>query len=292
MIFWSKRIFLLTILLFHLSAQLCHATDVLVIADTKLKPVVDIVSGLSKTLKSPVKTYSPSRVKGSLEAIASEEHAKVVVALGREAIAEALRLPPSILVIYDMVVVPPVTNRPNTTGFYMATPAREYADFISSHLRGLDQVAVLGSADQLSLLAPGDSSLLTNYSVRNSFDLVNTLNQLNGANAILLLPDVTVLTTTAMEEAYLHSFRKRIPLLGISEKNVKEGALFALVVDPVHVGRLIGEYATRALKGANVGQIPPSPPKKYDLFVNLDTARKMGIQLPDDMLRGAKRTFP
>lgn len=293
MIFWSKRIFLLTILLFHLSAYLCHATDVLIIADTKLKPVVDIVSGISKTLKSPVKTYSPSQVKGSLEAVASEEHAKVVVALGREAIAEALRLSPSILVIYDMVVVPPVTNRPNTTGFYMATPAREYAEFINSHLRGLDQVAVLGSADQLSLLsARVDSSLLTNYSVRNSFDFVNTLHQLSGANAILLLPDVTLLTATAMEEAYLHSFRKRIPLLGISEKNVKEGALFALVVDPVHVGRLIGEYATRALKGANIGQIPPSPPKKFDLFVNLDTARKMGIRLPDDLLRGAKRTFP
>ena len=289
---FSRRIFLLATVLFHLSACLCHATDVLVVADAKLKPVVEIISGIGKTLKTPLKTYSPSQVKGSLEELASKEHAKIVVALGREAIAEALRLPPSVLVIYGLVVIPPAINRPNTTGFYMATPVREYAELVGSHLRGLTRIAVLGSRDQLTLLAPGDSALLTNYSVRSSFDFVSTLKQLNGADAILLLPDATVLTATAMEEAYLLSFRKNIPLLGISEKSVKEGALCALVVDPVHVGRVIGEYATRALKGGNVGQLPPSPPRKFDLFVNLDTARKMGIRLPEEMLRSAKRTFP
>jgi ABC transporter substrate binding protein len=289
---FSRRIYFLATIFFHLSACLCHATDVLVVADTKLKPAVEIVSGIGKTLKTPLKIYSPDQVKDALEAVAAKERAKVVVALGREAIAEALRLPPSILVIYGLVVIPPVVERPNTTGFYMATPAREYAELIGSQLRDLNRVAVLGSRDQLGLLARGDSALLTNYSVKSSFDFVSTLKQLNGADAILLLPDVTVLTATAMEEAYLLSFRKNIPLLGISEKNVKDGALCALVVDPVHVGKLIGEYATRALKGANIGQLPASPPRKFDLFVNLDTARKMGIRLPDDLLRNAKRTFP
>jgi len=288
-----QRTFLLVMVLCHLSASLCHATDVLVVGDQRLKPVVEIVSGIGKTLKSPLKIYAPSRVKGWLEAVVSEEHAKIVVVLGRDAIEQALQLPPSVLVIYGLVVMPPVINRPNTTGFYMATPAREYAEFIGSHFRGdFARVAVLGSRDQLNLLARGDSALLANYSVRSSFEFVSTLKQLNGADAILLLPDVTVLTATAIEEAYLLSFRKHIPLLGISEKSVKDGALFALVVDPVHVGRAIGEYATRALKGANVGQSPPSPPRKFDLFVNVDTARKMGIRLPDDVLRSAKRTFP
>jgi hypothetical protein len=288
----SKRIFLLTILYLQLSACPGQATDVLVIGDSRLKPVVEILSGIAKTLKTPLKTYAPSQVQGTLEALASEEHAKVVVALGREAIAEALRLPSSVLVIYDLVVVPPVITRPNTTGFYMATPAREYAEFVASHLRDFSRIAVLGSRDQLNLLSRGDSALLVNYSVRNSFDLVNTLQQVNGADAILLLPDASLLTATALEQAFLLSFRKRIPLLGISEKSVKDGALFALVVDPVHMGRQIGEYATRALKGAAIGQIPPSPPRKFDLFINLDTARKMGIRLSEETLHGAKRTFP
>ena len=291
MTFW-KRIFLFSFALIHLSAYLSCAAEVLVVADTKLKPVVEVISGISKTLKSPLKIYPPSQVKGTLNAVVAEEDAKVVVALGREALTEALRLPPSVLVIYDLVVIPPVIGRPNTTGFYMATPAKEYTDFISNHLQGLSQIAAVGTRDQLNILARNDSALLTTHSVRNAFEFVSTIKQLSGTDAILLLPDVSVLTATAMEEAYLLSFRKKIPLLGISEKSVKDGALLALVVDSVNVGRAIGEYATKALRGGNVGQLPPSPPRKFELFVNLDTARKMGIRLPEDVVRSAKRTYP
>ena len=288
---FCKRIFL-SFALILLSACLSFAAEVLIVADTKLKPVVEIISGIGKTLKVPHKIYLPSQVKGTLNEVVAEEHAKVVVALGREALAEALRLPTSVLVIYDLVVIPPVIVRPNTTGFYMATPAKEYTDFITNHLNDLSQIAVVGSREQLNVLARNDSALLTTYSVRNAFELVSTIKQMNGAGAILLLPDISLLTSTAMEEAFLQSFRKKIPLLGISEKSVKDGALLALVVDSVNVGRVIGEYATKALKGVNVGQLPPSPPRKYELFVNLDTARKMGIALPEGVVRSAKRTYP
>jgi putative tryptophan/tyrosine transport system substrate-binding protein len=289
---FSMLLLLFALALVQLSSSLCQAAEVQVVADLKLRPVVEIVSGINKTLKAPLKSYFPSQVKGNLESVVVEEQAKVVVALGKEALLEALRLPPSVLVIYDLVVLPPVITRPNTTGFYMATPAREYADFVSNHLRDFSQIAVVGSRDQLNILARGESEHLVHYSVKNTFEFVNTLRQLSSADAILLLPDVSVLTATAMEEAYLLSFRKKIPLFGISEKNVKEGALLALVVDPVNVGKLIGEYATKALKGANIGQLPPSPPRKFELFVNLDTARKMGIRLPEEMVRSAKRTYP
>lgn len=285
------RIFL-SFALVLLSACLSFAAEVLVVADTKLKPVVEIISGIRKTLKAPTKIYLPSQVKGTLNEVVAEEQARVVVALGREALLEALRLPPSVLVIYDLVVIPPAIARPNTTGFYMATPAKEYTDFISNHLRDLSHIAVVGTREQLNVLARSDSTRLTTYSVRNAFELVSTIKQLNGAGAILLLPDISLLTATAMEEAFLQSFRKKVPLLGISEKSVKDGALLALVVDSVEVGRVIGEYATKALRGSNVGQLPPSPPRKFELFVNLDTARKMGIALPEDVVRGAKRTYP
>jgi putative ABC transport system substrate-binding protein len=289
---FTKRRLLLTLVLLHLCAGRCLASDVLVVADTSLQPVIEIVTGIGKTLRTSVKTFLPSQVKGRLESVVSAEQAKVVVALGKEAIAEALRLPPSVLVIFDLVVVPPIFARPNTTGFYMATPASQYTDFIANYLREVGRIAVIGSHDQLNILARGDSSRLATYSVKNPFDFVNTLRQLNGADAVLLLPDVSVLTAAAMEEAYLLSFKKKIPLLGVSEKNVKEGALFALVVDPVNVGKLIGEYAGKALKGANVGQIPPMPPRKFHLFLNLDTAKRMGIHLPEEVLRSAKRTYP
>lgn len=268
-----------------------EAVEVILVGDTQLKPVVEIVSGIRKTLDASLKVYSPAEVKGRLNQVVVRDEARVVIALGREAMGEALHLPPSIPVIFDLVVTPPPINRPNTTGFYMATPVREYAELIRNHLHSIKQVAVVGSRDQLKLLGREDTQQISSYSVRSPSDLVSTVNRLDTADAILLLPDVSILTSTAMEQTYLYSFRKRIPLMGISERHVKEGALLALVVDPVNVGRVIGEYASKAVKGGSVGQIPPSPPRKFELYVNASTARKMGIQLPNEVIRMAKRVY-
>jgi len=286
----SAVVFLAVFVPFIIPAQ-CQAAEVVLVGDTRLKPVVEIVSGIRKILDASLKIYSPEEVKGRLVQVVTREEAKVVVALGREAMEDALHLPTSIPVIFDLVVTPPPINRPNTTGFYMATPVREYAELIKNHLHSIKQMAVVGSRDQLKLLGREDTQQVSSYSVRSASDLVTTVKRLNTADAILLLPDVSLLTASAMEETYLLSFRRNIPLLGISERHVKEGALLALVVDPVNVGRLIGEYAAKAVKFGSVGQVPPSPPRKFELYVNASTARKMGIQLPNEVIRMAKRVY-
>ena len=266
-----------------------QAAEVLVVADTQLRPAMEIISGIRKNLGASLKIISPAEAKRGLNNIVEREDSRVVVALGKEALTEALALPSGIPVIFDMVVTPPPITRPNTTGFYLATPVREYTDLIRKHLRSLRQLAVVGSRDQLLLLGRGEAS---SYAVRDTSDFVATVRRMNDADAILLLPDTTVLTTAALDEAYLLSFRKGIPLLGVSERNVKEGALVALVVDMVNVGRLIGDAAGKALKGVNLGQFPPSPPRKFDIYLNTATARRMKIDIPDEMVRMAKRVYP
>lgn len=286
------RIIFYTLVCALLTGVPCRAADVLIIADAQLKPVVEVTQGLHKTLRAFTKTYSPAEVRGNLAATVQREGARVVISLGREALALALTLPSSIPVIYDMVVTPPVISRPNTIGFYMATPTSEYAEFMRKHLPTLKHVAVVASRDFLDILADNVSSQVSTHPVKNTVEFVTAVNHLDNIDAILLLPDSGVLTTTSMEEAYLLSFRRRIPLLGVSERHVKEGALLALVVDMVHVGRVIGEYAARALKNGNVGQPPAAPPRKYELYLNMDTARKMRINIPDDLVRIAKKSYP
>ncbi|MFH1026745.1 MAG: ABC transporter substrate binding protein [Pseudomonadota bacterium] len=268
------------------------AAEVLVVADTQLRPATEIISGIRKSLGSSLKIISPEEARRGLNSALEREGARVVVALGREALTEALTLPSAIPVIFDMVVTPPAISRPNTTGFYLATPVREYSELIRKHLRSIRQFAVVGSHDQLTLLGRGDAPQPVSYTVRNTAEFVSAISRLEDTDAILLLPDSAVLTTAALDEAYLLSFRKGIPLLGVSERNVKEGALVALVVDMVNVGRLIGAAAAKALKGVDIGQFPPSPPRKFDIYLNTATARRMKINLPDEMVRMAKRVYP
>lgn len=268
------------------------AAEVLVVADTQLRPATEIISGIRKSLGSSLKIISPEEARRGLRGALEREGARVVVALGKEALAEALTLPSEIPVIFDMVVTPPAISRPNTTGFYLATPVREYSELIRKHLHSIRQFTVVGSRDQLSLLGRGDTPQQAAYTVRNTAEFVSAIRRLEGTDAILLLPDTAVLTTAALDEAYLLSFRKGIPLLGVSERNVKEGALVALVVDMVNVGRLIGSAAAKALKGVDIGQFPPSPPRKFDIYLNTATARRMKIEIPDEMVRMAKRVYP
>ena len=269
----------------------CQAAEVIVVGDLHLKPVVDTISGIRKACRGSLKSFTPSEVQGRLGSIYEREGAKVVVALGMNALSEALSLPVSIPVIYGLVVTPPVIVRGNTTGFYIATPVSEYAELVK-RIGSISRLSVVGTDEQLHWLARDEGAKVHTVNVKSAFEFITTINQLGAGSALLLLPDVSLLTATAMEQAYTLSFRKNIPILGVSEKHVKQGALLALVFEPFNVGRQIGEHASKVLKRGVVGQLPPSPPRKFELFVNMDTARKMGIRLPEDLVNQAKRLYP
>lgn len=289
----GKRFFLPAIflcLVFFTSSS--ESAEVIVIGDTGLKPVVDIISGIRETIASNLKVYSPSDVKDRLKGIATEEESKVVIALGREAMKDALQLPSSIPVIYDLVITPLATRRPNTTGFYMATPVKEYMSVIRKYLPSIRNVAVIGSPDLIRTLEGPGLPQVTVYKVNSPFEYVETIKRLDSTDAILLLPDIALLTETVINEVYLLSFKRHIPILGVSEKYVKNGALFSLVFDSQNVGRHIGEKANMAVSGKDMDYFPPSPPEKFDLYINKDTAKEMGIFIPDELLRKAKRIYP
>jgi putative ABC transport system substrate-binding protein len=289
----GRRLLLFSILssLFFI-ATASESADVIVVGDAQLAPVAHIISGIRETLDAPLSVYPPGNVKDRLKGITEREDAKVVVALGRDALDEALRLPTSIPVIYDLVITPPNIERSNTTGFYMATPVREYMSVVRKYLPSIKHVAVVGSPPLIRAVEGGGDSHVALHRAGNSFQLVETVQHLESVDAILLLPDVRLLTQSALEEIYLFSFRRGIPILGISEKNVRAGSLFALVFDPVSVGKNIGEDATRAINGIDIGRIPPSPPGRFELFVNRGTAEKMNIALPAELIRKAKRVYP
>jgi len=279
-------------LIIALPASQAGAAEVIIVGDTRLKLVAEIISGIRKTLKSSISVYSSDDAKGSLRSIVAREQPRIVIPLGRGALAEARTLPAHITVIYGFVLTPPALGRPNTTGIYMATPAREYADLINKYLHTIRSVAVVGSGGQLRTLNGDGRSRLDAYSVESSIELVDTLKKLGTADAVLLLPNAQLLTPATMEEVYLLLFRKKIPLLGISEKQVRDGALLALVADLTDMGRKIGEYASLVIRGTHTDRLPPAPARTFDLYLNTETAKKMGILVPDVLVKDAKGIFP
>lgn len=284
----SVALFLFLLLLF--SSPAC-AAKVLIIGDTQYVMVADVVSEIQASLRTRSKEYATADIKGKLGSVVEREDAEIVVALGMDAVSEALRLPPSIAVVYGLVVVPPRSGRVNVTGVYMSPPISEYVATVRRYLPALTKVSVVGSQQIMKSLSGSDSSHVAVYNVGSSSDLVNTVNRLTNAKALLLLPDANLLTAQVMSNVYLFSFRNNIPMLGISESSVKNGSLFAYVFDSKTVSRQIGDKINNILNGIDAEELPDSPPKKFNLYINSNTAKKMGIAIPDEMLRKAKKVY-
>ena len=288
----QQRIVLLALLcLILLASRGALAADVLIVGDIQYRQVADVSSEIRATLRSQVKEYGTSEARGKLERLVEREDARVVVALGLEAVTEALRLPANIPVVFGLIIAPPKSSRPNVTGVYMSTPVSEYIATARKSLPMLSRFSVIGSSALMHTLLSADSHA-TAYRVSTPPELMNTVNRLSDTHALLLLPDANLLTASVMENVFLFSFRKNIPVLGVSESNVKQGALFALVFDPKGMGRQIGEKVHRIIQGVQPSDIPISPPHRFNLFINTNTARKMDIAIPDDLLKKARKVYP
>jgi len=266
--------------------------ELLVVGDMRLKPVVQMVAGIEDAMDRRVQVYSPTEVKGKLSALVEQHEARTVIALGRQSIKEALTLPSSITVLYNLVILPPHIDRPNTAGLYMGTPIKEYLSLITTYLPDLRKICVIASPQVLSVLDNNAVPQLTVYKVTNTFDFVDNIKKLKGVDALLLLPDISLLTKKAFEEIYLFSFRQKVPLLGISKKNVRQGALLALEFDPESSGHSLGMMARDSLKRHEFVKNQALPPQHFNLYINRKTAKKMDIVIPEEMFKMANTVYP
>jgi putative ABC transport system substrate-binding protein len=68
---------------------------------------------------------------------------------------------------------------------------------------------------------------------------------------------------------------------------VQAGGLLAYDVNRIAIFRRLGFYVDRIFKGANPGDLPVEQPTKFDLVINLKTAKALGLTLPQSLLMRA-----
>ncbi len=85
--------------------------------------------------------------------------------------------------------------------------------------------------------------------------------------------------------------KHRLPLIVENRQWAELGALISYGIDLVDQYRRVGLYAAKILKGAAPGELPVEQPKKFELVVNLRTAKALGLTVPQSILARADRVI-
>jgi putative ABC transport system substrate-binding protein len=98
-----------------------------------------------------------------------------------------------------------------------------------------------------------------------------------------------IVAPDAFTIAHQHLFirlaqQHRLPAVYFLRTSVAQGALMSYGPDSYDIFRRSASYIDRILKGAKPADLPVQQPTKFELAINLKTARALSLQIPDKLL--------
>jgi ABC-type uncharacterized transport system substrate-binding protein len=100
--------------------------------------------------------------------------------------------------------------------------------------------------------------------------------------ALLVDPDPVLLSRRMQITAV--AARYSLPAMYVSRAYVEDGGLVSYGASVSDGYREVGVYAGRILKGASPTDLPVTQPTKFELVINLKTAKALGLTVPDKLL--------
>jgi putative ABC transport system substrate-binding protein len=79
----------------------------------------------------------------------------------------------------------------------------------------------------------------------------------------------------------------RLPTIYSSREYVEAGGLVSYGPNFSDLFRRAADYVDKILRGAKPADIPVEQPTKFDLVINLTTAKVLGLKVPDKLLVAA-----
>ncbi|MGX2951548.1 ABC transporter substrate-binding protein [Ursidibacter sp. B-7004-1] len=126
--------------------------------------------------------------------------------------------------------------------------------------------------------------------VQRSADIGTAARSLNGkVQAIYISEDNAVVS--AYEALHKAALEAKIPVIAADKDTVERGALAAYAVNQYDIGAETGKVAARILRGEKAGAIATHSVSKMELSINQQTAKELGITVPETLLKEAKSVF-
>lgn len=186
----------------------------------------------------------------------------------------------------------------NATGFtpFEFTTAAKYLELLKEIAPNLTRVAVtvdnnaVGSVGQLEAIrsaAPAMGVEVRPFDVRDAGEIERSLTAFaRGSDEGLIV--------TAIAAANIHrdlfislAHRHRLPAIYPYRTNVTAGGLVCYGPDQFDIYQRAAGYVDRILKGARPADLPVQAPTKYEMVINLKTAKSLELAVPPALLARA-----
>jgi len=285
-------------------ANAARAADVVVLLSAKADAYQKAIEGFREIAEGRglriVKVYD---MKGDFKAgrkilkdIKSKVKPDLIYAVGVWALQLVVQEKTDIPVVYAMVLNPPSVlgaSATNITGASMNVPVGQTLRFLKQLSPKIHRVGTVFNSAVTGYLIEEARGVakelgleLVAKQIRSSKEAVKALKSLQkeGIDALWVVPDKTVLDPKVVQQMLLLSYRKKIPLLGLSEHHAKMGTLLAVsFASGKDIGRQAAGLAYRVLQETPTTEIPYTTARRVNLFVNLTAAKKMDIEIPENM---------
>jgi len=182
----------------------------------------------------------------------------------------------------------------NLTGFSAtaAEAAAKSLELIRDMLPQARRVGVLGNADdplmtpffeQIRRGAPGVRLDVHRIVVRGGDELNGAFEAIarERADAVMIQGSLPVMPTVDL------AIRHRLPSLSTRRPAVQAGLLMSYSASFAERAGVIASYVDQILKGTRPADLPVQQPTKYELTVNLKTAKAIGLDVPPTLLARA-----
>jgi putative tryptophan/tyrosine transport system substrate-binding protein len=185
----------------------------------------------------------------------------------------------------------------NLTGFYVFEPsfATKLLELLKEIAPGVARVAIVATPEATPTswtaaamaVAPKFGVEVVNAPLRGSEEIEAAMAQWGREPnvGLIVVPDPAINAHRILINEL--AARYRLPVIHALRSAVADGGLLFYGVDLPNVFRQAAVYADRILKGAAPADLPIYLPTKFELVINLTTAKALGIDVPTSLMMRA-----
>jgi putative ABC transport system substrate-binding protein len=230
----------------------------------------------------------------------------VILANGSVVVAPLLQATRTIPIVFVFVPDPvgagyvDSLSRPggNATGFmqFEYSLSAKWLELLKEVAPGATRAAVLrdpatsggiGQFGAIQTAAPSLGVEVSAVNVRDAGEIERVITAFAGTSNGGLIVTGSPLSLLHRDLIIALAARHRLPAVYWNRLYVTGGGLISYGPDPIDQYRRAAAYVDRILKGEKPADLPVQAPTKYELVINLKTARALGIDVPQSVLARA-----